>query len=181
MPGGRLSFAPIRDAIEMSLEKEFGAGGWIVGTPDESIYLNWDLIKEKKLAREEVAKVAAEAALATPHIFRVYTREQLLNGYVMGDQIGRRLMRSYSARRGADLYLLLEPYYIFGKLSTTHGSAFGYDTHVPVIFMGPGIKAGKYHSSIAINDIAPTLATILEVEIPSGSEGRILSEMFSMP
>jgi hypothetical protein len=69
----------------------------------------------------------------------------------------------------------------FGKMSTTRGSAFGYDTHVPVIFMGPGIKAGKYHSSIAVNDIAPTLAAILDVEIPSGSEGRILSEMFSDP
>jgi len=29
----------------------------------------------------------------------------------------------------------------------------------------------------AVNDVAPTLATILDVEIPSGSEGRILSEM----
>jgi predicted AlkP superfamily pyrophosphatase or phosphodiesterase len=181
MPGGRLSFAPIRDAIEKSLEQEFGAGKWIAGTPEESIYLNWDLIKEKKLAREEVARVAAQAALAAPHVFRVYTRDQLLNGYAMEDPIGQCLMRSYSARRSADLYILMEPYYIFGKLSTTHGSAFGYDTHVPVIFMGPGIKAGKYHSSIAINDIAPTLATILEVEIPSGSEGRILSEMFSVP
>jgi hypothetical protein len=99
----------------------------------------------------------------------------------MEDSIGRRLMRSYSASRGADLYILPEPYYIFGKLNTTHGSAFGYDTHVPVIFMGPGIKAGRYHAGIAVNDIAPTLATVLEVEIPSGSEGRILSEMFSEP
>jgi hypothetical protein len=29
-----------------------------------------------------------------------------------------------------------------------------------------------------VNDIAPTLAAILEVETPSGSTGRVLSEMF---
>jgi hypothetical protein len=44
--------------------------------------------------------------------------------------------------------------------------------------MGRGIRAGYYDRSIAVNDIAPTLARILDVETPSGSVGRILSEMF---
>jgi len=50
-----------------------------------------------------------------------------------------------------------------------------------VIFMGPGIKPGKYRTSIVINDVAPTLANILDIEIPSGAEGRILSEIFTQP
>jgi hypothetical protein len=45
--------------------------------------------------------------------------------------------------------------------------------------MGPWIKAGRYHNTIAVNDIAPTLATILDIEIPGGSVGRVLSEMFT--
>lgn len=181
MPGGRASFAPIVDAVQKALVQKFGGGNWIASTPEDTIYLNWDLIHKKKLKQTEVADVAAGAALTVPHVFRVYTREQLLKGHAVDDQIGRRLMRSYSARRSADLYILLEPYYIFGKLNTTHGTGFGYDTHVPVIFMGPGIKAGKYHAGIAVNDIAPTLATILGIEIPIGAEGRILSEIFSAP
>jgi hypothetical protein len=90
----------------------------------------------------------------------------------MEDMVGRRVTNGFSARRGADLYGLLDPYYIFGSISTTHG------THVPVIFMGPGIKASRYYRSIAVNDVAPMLATIVGVEIPIGSSGRILSEMF---
>jgi hypothetical protein len=43
--------------------------------------------------------------------------------------------------------------------------------------MGPGIRPGKYHQSVAVNDIAPTLSTILEIETPSGSVGRVLGEM----
>jgi hypothetical protein len=61
---------------------------------------------------------------------------------------------------------------------TTHGTPFGYDAHVPVIFMGDGIKAGRYNGVVAVNDIAPTVATILEVEIPSGSVGRVLTELW---
>jgi hypothetical protein len=181
MPGGRVSFSEVRDAIQKALTQKFGEGKWIASTPEESVYLNWDLIAEKNLTRQEVSRTAAQAASAVPHVFRVYNREQILNGYATEDPVSRRIARSYSARRGADLYVLLDPYYIFGKLSTTHGTPFGYDTHVPVIFMGPGIKAGNFNGSIAVNDIAPTLATILGIEIPSGSEGRILAEIFQDP
>ncbi len=55
-------------------------------------------------------------------------------------------------------------------------SYYSYDTHVPILLMGPGIKPGKYHQPAAVNDIAPTLATLLEVETPAGSMGRVLVE-----
>ena len=44
--------------------------------------------------------------------------------------------------------------------------------------MGPGIRTGRYFEPIAVNDIAPTLAAVLDVETPSGSVGRVLSEIF---
>jgi predicted AlkP superfamily pyrophosphatase or phosphodiesterase len=181
MPGGRVSTSKIRDAIQKGLVQKFGRGDWISRALDESIYLNWDLINSKKLDRESVNRVAAQAALTIPHVARVYTREQLLNGYGMGDPIGRRVMHSFSAQRGADLYILFDPYYITSSSGTTHGSPYGYDTHVPVIFMGPGIKTERFGASIVVNDIAPTLATILDIETPIGAEGRILSEIFDRP
>ena len=141
-------------------------------------YLNWELIKSKKLALEEVTAVAAQAAETVPHVFRVYTRPQLLSGSAVADWAGRRLMNSFSARRGADLHVLLEPYFFFGAGRTTHGSVWGYDTHVPLIFMGAGIRAGQHYDSVAMNDVAPTLSALLGIETPSGSAGRILKEMF---
>ncbi len=181
MPGGQVTFTAVLDAVQKALAQKFGDGKWILSTPEEAIYLDWDLMNSKELAPEEVDREAAQATLSVPHVFRVYTREQILSGREMEDQIGRCVMHGFSQRYGADLYVLLDPYYIFGNMSTTHGTVYGYDNHVPVIFMGPGLKAGKYHASIIVNDIAPTLATILKVEIPSGSEGRILSEMFRVP
>ena len=44
--------------------------------------------------------------------------------------------------------------------------------------MGRGIKPGHYSGQAALNDLAPTLATLLGVEIPSGSSGRVLTEAF---
>ena len=42
--------------------------------------------------------------------------------------------------------------------------------------MGPGITPGNYHATVALNDLAPTLATLVSVENPSGSSGRVLAE-----
>ncbi|MCU1275287.1 MAG: type phosphodiesterase/nucleotide pyrophosphatase [Bryobacterales bacterium] len=178
MPGGRMPGRIVRDTVQAALTKKYGAGDWISSPSEHSLYLNLDLIREKKLDRAEVNNAAAEAALTIPHVFRVYTREQLMQGTAMEDQVGRRVMNGFYVRRSADVFILLEPYWMFSAHGTTHGTTFSYDAHVPVIFMGSGIKAGRFDQSIAVNDIAPTLATLLGVETPSGSVGRVLGEIF---
>jgi arylsulfatase A-like enzyme len=45
------------------------------------------------------------------------------------------------------------------------------------MFFGPGIKPGTYRGTIAVNDIAPTLAALLGTTEPSGSIGRVLTEL----
>ncbi len=179
MPGGRMPPGIIQTTVQKALQAKYGPGPWILSPSEHSLYLNLDLIGERKLARAEVTNAAKDAILSIPHVFRVYTYAQLETGSVLPDLIGRLVMNGFNVRRGADLYILLEPYWMFGMQGTTHGSAYGYDTHVPLIFMGPGIQAGRYDQSIAVNDIAPTLATLLRVETPSGSVGRVLVEMFS--
>jgi hypothetical protein len=177
MPGGRLPLGIVSKTVEAALVKKFGDGEWIVSNAEHSIYLNLDLIGQKKLDAGEVNRVAAEAARGIPHVFRVYTREQLIAGDAFPDEVGKRVLNGYFPRRGADVEVLLDPYWIFTQSGATHGSPFGYDNHVPVIFMGPGIREGRYNNTIAVNDIASTLATILDVETPSGSVGRVLTEM----
>lgn len=179
MPGGRMPPRIVQDTVQAALTKKYGEGKWIVSPSEHSLYLNQDLVHQKNLDSAEVNRVAAAACLTIPHVFRVYTREQLMSGTAMEDQVGRRVMNGFYVRRSADIEILLEPYWMFGIQGTTHGTTFSYDAHVPVIFMGPGIKPGRYHNPIAVNDIAPTLATMLEIETPSGSVGRPLAEILT--
>ncbi len=181
MPGGRLSRSALNAAIQDSLEKRYGPGKWIAALSEDSLYLNSDLIQSKNLNRAEVNLVAAQAVMELPHVFRVYTREQLISGSVAGDYIGRRVLNGFYMPRSGDLYILLEPYWLLSTSSkgTTHSTTFGYDSHVPIIFLGEGIKTGEFYRAVAVNDIAPTLSAILDVETPSGSVGRILSEIFT--
>jgi hypothetical protein len=179
MPGGRPPAGIVNRAAQEALTKKYGDGKWIVSSSEHSLYFNQELIAQKKLDPAEVDRTAAQALQQLPHVFRVYTREQLATGAVQQDAIGRRVINGFYARRSGDVEVLLEPYWIFTQSGATHGTAFGYDTHVPLIFMGNGIRPGRYYQSVVENDIAPTLAAILEVETPSGSVGRVLSEIFA--
>jgi hypothetical protein len=177
MPGGRMPNGEITKAVQTALTKKYGEGNWITSSAEYAVYLNLELIAQKNLDRAEVNRTAAAAALNLPHVFRVYTREQLMGGAALDDIVGRRVMNGYYVRRGPDVEVLLEPYWIFSPSGASHGTTFDYDTHVPVIFLGPGIRAGEYDGNIIPNDIAPTLATMLSIETPSGSVGRVLTEM----
>jgi hypothetical protein len=175
MPGGRMPTAPLNARMQEALTARFGPGQWIVAAAGS--YLNWKLIEEKKLDLGEVERVAARAIENAPHVARVYTREQLLLGEVSRDKFSDRIVRSFNARRSGDLEILMDPYWARVATGTTHGTPYSYDAHIPLIFMGTGIKPGRYLRPVALNDLAPTLASILNVETPSGAVGRALYEM----
>ena len=180
MPGGRLG-KTLSQALDKGLIDKYGAGHWVLASFEEFIYLDRAFIESRKLKLEDVQETAAKALLAVPHVDRVFTGEDLRHGRYNQDPIALRVAKGYNERRGGDLYLVFESYWLAGSNTsgTSHGMPFNYDTHVPLIFMGQGVKPGRYHSQVAVYNIAPTLASMLEIEPPSGAFGRVLDEMFA--
>ena len=180
LPGGRLDWAKMRAAVLDALNKKFGAANWLddpTGAFDPSLYFRPDPVAGKTFDRAELERTAAETLRAQAHVFRVYTRTQLLNGAVGSDQVDVRVRNGFNAARSPDVMLIPDAYWMVSGAGTTHSSPFDYDAHVPLLFLGPQVRAGRYHRNVAINDVAPTLATLLDVETPSGSVGRVLDEM----
>ena len=177
MPGGRLPRQALVDPVDAALARAFGPGKWVEGRAGSSLYLDRALIAERKLDERQVEEAAARTAETIPHVYRAFTREQLFRGEVPRNPWTSRLLAGFHPGRSGDVEILLEPYWIGGESGASHGSAYSYDTHIPLVFMGPGIRSGRYDGLVALNDVAPTLATMLDVETPSGSSGRVLGEM----
>ncbi len=181
-PAGRVGAAEITKPIEDALTARYGAGpgNWVLASGGGLFpFLDQKRIADRKLDLAEVRRVAADAVRRVPHVARVYTPEQLrtLSG---GDMIDQRVRNGFHQQRGSDLYVVLEPFYIaFTGRGSTHGSPYNYDAHVPLIFMGPGIQTGRYDGKVMVNDAAPTLASLLDIEPPSGAVGRVLTEMLA--
>jgi len=178
MPGGRLSATNLASTLQQTLETKYGAGKWVLGNLGPNPYFNLELVKKYKLTTAEVENTAAEAVRAMPHIYRVYTGDQIQRGAMQADTISTAVTNNYFNGRSSNLIIIPEGYFLFEATGTSHGTPYNYDSHVPVIFMGAGIKKGHYYQRIAPNDIAPTLAAIVGVQEPSGSVGRVLQELW---
>ena len=179
MPGGYV-YLDLEDTARTALARQFGPAPYIAAVVDNIIYFDYRVLRERKVELDAACRAVADALRAVPqaHVARVLLASQLAHGGY-GDDIDRAFVNGYYAGRSGDVILVLEPYFqLFSKSSkTTHFSPYTYDTHVPLMFYGAGIRPGLYHENVEINDVAPTLAVVMGVGTPSGSSGRTLAKM----
>ena len=88
----------------------------------------------------------------------------------------KRVKNCYFPGRSGDLYVHVAENWYAGGHATGHGSAYPYNTHVPLLLFGRGVKPGKYDAPSAPTDLAPTLAKLLGIPPPSKATGRSLDE-----
>ena len=92
---------------------------------------------------------------------------------------GRQALESFHPLRSGHLFFQLEPFVSSKKKDGTgHGSPWGYDSHVPLLWYHPKMEPGTYYPAVSVADIAPTLSVLLGIEFPGGMQGRVLHEMF---
>jgi hypothetical protein len=94
----------------------------------------------------------------------------------------RSILRNFHSKRSGDIYLVFEPNVFINDfdgliVASTHGSPWRYDTYVPIMFAGAGLKAAKVNRAVTPYDIAATLAAYLKVKPPSGTIGTPLLEV----
>lgn len=72
------------------------------------------------------------------------------------------------------VFVRLREGHMVDEAIATHGSAYAYDRHVPLLLMGPGIEARRLDEVAATVDVAPTLASLIGVPAPPDLDGRVL-------
>ncbi|MCX2479936.1 alkaline phosphatase family protein [Pedobacter sp. MC2016-15] len=88
------------------------------------------------------------------------------------------ITNGYYPRLSGDVYFILQPnYFDGGKTGTTHGAWNPYDSHIPCVFMGWHVKPGKTNKTHHMTDIAPTIAAMLHIQMPSGNVGEPITEL----
>lgn len=176
--GGRIEPKSVTDAVENALDKSFGEEKWVLAFYNGNIYLDEAVIERRKIAVEEAERVASQTVVKIDGVAECFTRSQILSGRLPQTKIARSVANGFHAQRNGNMVVVPQPFFFIAESSaTTHGTPYVYDTHVPMIFYGAGIAAGTYYEDSSPADIAPTLAALLKIEIPSNSVGRILSKV----
>ena len=182
---GRLSIGKLQQAADEFLEAEFGGGGndkprWI-----KSIANGWVYLDEAKLSERGIELAQAEYSLRQwllrqPGIFSVFTDIQLKSGVAKEDVLGQRVLRSYHAERSGNVLIILKPFWLPGdaETGTTHGSPFGYDSHVPLLVLGPQVTPGTRSERVSPLAIASIFAHALGMKPPADSDTPLPEGLF---
>ena len=183
---GRVDPKALRDTVNTFAEKKFGipnlapqhmTGGWT---------LDYAAMDAKGVSREEVENFMARVVLEQPGMAFAFTRSQLERGAVPSSRVATLVQRSWHRQFAIDLVVVQKPFYYFQTKSNSpqavcsHGTPYSYDTNVPLMIEGlKWIKPGRYGQYAETVDIAPTLAQILNVRVPSASEGKVLTQVLT--
>ncbi|RZJ03385.1 MAG: alkaline phosphatase family protein [Rubrivivax sp.] len=176
LDAGRVSSTLALAVINTALKERFGVDKLARSFPATGLLLDEALARGRGLNYAEVHAAAREELLKIPGVAMVFTREQLLGSDTSTPFLDA-MRKSFDPTRAASLQLFLKPNWIhsYGSTGTTHGAPYRSDTHVPLLFWGPGyVGQGDVKARVEVVDIAPTLAAIAGLPAPAQSQGRDL-------
>lgn len=184
IPASYFSFDAIdKQPATESLKREFGVAQELIDNFSQPyVYLNDELIEQKGLSKSLVASKLAEELQKMPGIAFAISSENLRTGRVAKTFISDAVLANFHSERSGDIYVVFEPHWFVGdmdglQVASHHGSPWSYDTHVPIIFAGPGIKHNRIGRRVETVDLAPTISALLGIKAPSGSLGNVLTEV----
>ena len=177
IPAGYVKSSEMLKKLNEFVGYTFGTKDLIRNISNNQIFLDHGAIKGLDLSLETVQVAIANEMLGYEGVERTYTANQMWqNEYTQG--IPYILQNGYNQKRSGDVLLVLKPSTVqYSITGSTHGSAYSYDTHVPLFFFGKGIKRGSTVVKTEIPDIAPTIATLLGIAFPNGSTGEPITEV----
>ena len=182
LPAKRVNPADLQAAGMAALEKRFpGRKDLVAAYLAPDFYLNLDSIARQGLRRQDVEQTLANALMATGVVAKIYTASNFAGDppTIRDDPYFDAVRRSYFASRSPHVIARLKEYVYWTSRpgGTGHGTPYEYDRHVPLVFMGPAIKAGAYAGDTGPEDLAPTLALLLGLDYPLQDARRLLTEM----
>ena len=166
-----------------ALKEKFGIGEELIEAFFQPyLYLDQELLREKELDPAEVENAVAAELEKFDGVAAAVSSTALRTSNLPDTLLIRSILRNFHPKRSGDIYLVFEPNVFINDfdgltVASTHGSPWRYDTYVPVIFAGAGLKPRSVSRTITPYDIAPTLAAYLGLAPPSGAVGNPLPEV----
>ncbi len=167
---GRINTATVGRQIDEVLVRELGPGAYRTRVIYNDIYFN-DGVYLKLTQNPKAMAAVLDAVRKTQGVWRVYKKDELSTS----DPFTRASAFSHYEGRSGDIKMLGRSYWITSSSTSTHGTGHRYDTRVPVILFGAGIKKGEYLQPSSPIDLAPTLAFLTGITLPDAM-GRVLTE-----
>lgn len=180
IPAGYFKKKDFKPELKNRVADYFGSDELIRNVSNNEIYLNHEKIATERLDAAQIKAFITSFTTSYTGIAAAYDTNELMK-MNENNAIIERLQRGFHPKRSGDIVFILEPGFMdngkYGKKGTTHGSAYIYDTHVPLMLYGEGVRKGTTFERTNITDIAPTICAILGISNPTGTIGNPIKEV----
>ncbi|MBK6276579.1 MAG: alkaline phosphatase family protein [Saprospirales bacterium] len=178
IPNGGVVGSESEKKLNAYLKEKFSVDSLCLGSGNYQFYLNHNLIEEKKLDYDDILKHTISFLQKINGVDRALEYADLQEA-MLPKALKEQFINGYYPSRSGDVLVILKPGYIddeYDSKGTTHGIWNPYDAHIPLLFFGNGIAKGKEYNKTYMSDIAPTLASLLHIQMPSGCIGNVVKE-----
>lgn len=177
LPGGVIDDMGMMKDMNAKLKEKFGIENTIVSIMNYQLSLNHPKIDSAKLDEDGIKKWIIQYVKKNDAVVNAFATADIMTTPI-NKTLREMLTNGYYPRRSGDIQIILKPGYIEGgQTGTTHGLWYPYDAHIPLLFYGWGIKKGKTNRETYMTDVAPTIAALLHVQMPSGCVGKVVEEV----
>jgi hypothetical protein len=177
LPGGLFDVSGVMKDLNTMLKAQTGVDSIVANMYNYQVHLNSRRIAENKLNEDELKERVIQYLNKMESVSFAFDIKKL-NEVPLNAKVREMLNNGYYLNRNGDIQFILKPGFIeAGSTGTTHGLWNPYDAHIPLVWYGWGIKKGKTNRETYMTDIAPTLAALLHIQMPSGCVGKVLEEM----
>lgn len=172
-----ISSARLASYIQIAFNNKYGEEKWFDVARGSDLFLNHQLIEEKKMDLYEMQLFAAQTAMKHNGVHIAMTGTDLIRNS-QTEQIRQLIQNAYHPKESGDIKLVYQPAWQAGRAKGTgHGNVWSYDTHIPIMFYGWGINAGTSSvRDIHITDIAPTISMLMNMRLTNGNTGQPIYE-----
>ena len=178
IPAGNIQPQPLFNTLTAELKEKFSKDDLVLTIINNQVVLNNRLIDSIKMDKKTIKQWAIQFLLQQPGIMNALDMETIVQA-PLNSNIKEMIVNSYYHNRSGDIQFLTLPQWIdgFEKGGTTHGTWYPYDAHIPLLWYGWHIAPGKIYRQVSMIDITPTLAALLKIQMPSGSTGKVITEI----
>ena len=177
LPAGVVSDRDIAAKLNGYLNEKFKVNNLVLRSMNNQIIFDHDKT-DKGDVSFDVIKLASIDFLKKLDGFANVVDISRISQATLPEVQKKMITNGYNAKRSGDLYYILNPNWFNGSSTgTTHGNWNPYDAHIPLVFMGWGIKPGASNKTHYMTDIAPTLAALLHIQMPNGNVGEPITEI----
>ncbi|MBT8256918.1 MAG: alkaline phosphatase family protein [Bacteroidia bacterium] len=174
IPAGLIDGDMVKNKFLTFLEDEFGSTKVVANASNNQMFLDRTELKRLKLDLDEVCGKIVDELITYDHIDKAFASKTINNGSFT-EGIELLLKNGYNQKRSGEVIVVNNPAFIsYSETGSTHGSGLNYDTHVPMLFYGSGVKAGESVQYVRIVDLAPTISALLGISFPNAATGKPL-------